>query len=466
MMLTSENSRQALTPELYRQLLHRQETAPKKSPGLGSGRHGPKALSAKPLKRWTSEVSLNPMAGFRGVNWIAPDALARRMVTLINAVGGSGKSTWIIWVLVLLAAGIDPFSGKRLKRPQRVVYFSGEDDLDLIQARIAAVLKNCNLTDDDIGDRFRVSTVIDTPFLVANQTGARGIVRSDADIRSFAQELKATEVDVVAFDPLGKFIGVSENDNTAMNIVMSCFSKIAYECNAAILIAHHSAKMRGNDDTGENSRGASSVRDAARIAFTFNVLSVAKADQFGVEPQDRWRYIVCEHTKANLGRRTPTRYYYLKSVMLPGLDPDTGEPSEDISVGVVEPWSPSDGRVFPEALYPAIHQVLDRWDGDPFLAEHRANSTRWFGRVVIAVLTEAGVGLDQTKQFAVMGHINTLLFDRVVVREKASGTINRRPALCILKGTVPAAEGPLQALSRPINDIASAALARLKAGSQ
>ena len=84
-------------------------------------------------------------------------------------------------------------------------------------------------------------------------------------LRKAIQQHKA---DLVILDPFVKTHDIPENDNTNMDKLAALLTGLAAELKLAIDIPHHTRK--GTDEPGDadRGRGASAVKDAARLVYT------------------------------------------------------------------------------------------------------------------------------------------------------------------------------------------------------
>ena len=63
-----------------------------------------------------------------------------RVVSLLIAPGGTGKSMLALYIAVCVAAGIPLFGRFPAKVPRKVLFISGEDDLEELKRRLFKIL--------------------------------------------------------------------------------------------------------------------------------------------------------------------------------------------------------------------------------------------------------------------------------------------------------------------------------------
>jgi hypothetical protein len=103
------------------------------------------------------------------------------------------------------------------------------------------------------------------------------------------------------------------------------------------MLLHHTKKLSGEKiDTDESLRGASSVKDAARVIYLLSRMTAKEATDCGITSDERTHYIRLDAGKANYSLPSGlANWYYLHSVHFDAVDEDGHSVSEH--VGVPEP---------------------------------------------------------------------------------------------------------------------------------
>ena len=144
----------------------------------------------------------------------------------------------------------------------RVWYWNGEDPLDELNRRIAAVCLHYNITASDIGDRLFVSSGRDTEIIIAYDD--RGAIKiATPVVEAICAQIQLNRIDVLIVDPFVASHGVSENDNGKINAVCRQFAMIAERTRCAIEFVHHMRK-------GAQGQGEYSVDDARGASAMLN----------------------------------------------------------------------------------------------------------------------------------------------------------------------------------------------------
>jgi hypothetical protein len=180
----------------------------------------------------------------------------RRTVGGTVAPGGTGKSSLVMAESVSMALGLDLLNNKQpLERPLRVWYHNGEDNMDELKRRLAAICQHYEISLNDLlmGGSFFMTSGNEVPLRVAQSYSQLQVQTDHRLIKCIAEQIGDNKIDVANFDPLVTLHAVSENDPGKMDGVIRIFSKIADTQNCAIDLSHHTRKLApgsGADDYG------------------------------------------------------------------------------------------------------------------------------------------------------------------------------------------------------------------------
>ena len=314
-------------------------TGPGTGTGTGTGSAGATPPNP-PLISATSYVWINP-ADIPKRNWLYGRLLIRKFVTATVAPGGLGKSSLII------AEALSQVSGKEIlgvtpKGRLRVWLWNLEDPQEETQRKIQAAAKHYSLKAEDIGNRFFVDSGRDRPLVIATMTrNGPAIVRPVVD--ALVAEIIDKQIDVLIVDPFVSCQELPENDNTAQDMVIKEWGRIADHGNCAVHLVDHTRKMGSleSEVTAESSRGAKAKTDAARVVRVVNRMTKDEAERTGV--QNHGLHFRTYNDKANLAPPADkSDWFELKSVDLgngPGMEVGGVKfngPGD--SVGVVQVW--------------------------------------------------------------------------------------------------------------------------------
>lgn len=246
-------------------------------------------------------------------------------VSLIVAPGGVGKSSFGIGEGLGLANGRAIYGGGDPPRALNVWYLNCEDEPDEAQRRVAATAAALGLSTD----RFYLDSTRDEPLIVARSIAGGGASINRAAVNRLVEGVSAAGIHVLIVDPLVATHAVNENDNGAINAVLSAYREVAHRTGCAVMLVHHSTKAARSGDVGvEQSRGASSLIDGARSVRFLTPMSVDDGRRFGIS--DPRGHVRVTTGKANLTATPPhATWFRLDNHDLPNGD----------GVGVAHPWS-------------------------------------------------------------------------------------------------------------------------------
>jgi hypothetical protein len=311
--------------------------------------------------------------------WLYAKHYVRGFVSTTLARPGQGKTERAIAECLSMTTG-RPLLGPPPADVLRCWYL-GEDPFDEIERRMAAACAHHQIDAGQIGGRLFINSTLDLPPLKFAETKGRGVVVNHDVFQRFAGEIERLGIDVLILDPLIKFHGVPEGDNSSMEVVMRTLSELASRTRIAIEVPHHIRKqapgMTGAA-TVDDGRGASAIIAGVRTARLLNPMSAAEADKAGITEADRWRYVRVDHAKASMAPPEAASWMQHASEILP-----CGE-----SVGVAATWKFPDA--FANVTGADVTEIRALARTGAYRSDERAKD--WFGS---AVASHLGLDLNQ-----------------------------------------------------------------------
>lgn len=210
-----------------------------------------------------------------------------------------------------------------------------EDDKDELRRRVYAVMRH---------HQIRPAEVKGWLFLWAPK-GLRLAEMADGKVVTgplhtmIDEAIQQCRIDVLSLDPFIKSHGLDENSNGAIDHVCTSLAKLAIDRDCAIDLPHHTRKgSAGGAGDADRSRGASSMKDAARLVYTLTPMTTDEAEQFGLSEADRRSLIRLDSGKVNIS--PPSRQATWFRVIGVPLDNGTDEYPHGDEVQTVERWEP------------------------------------------------------------------------------------------------------------------------------
>lgn len=311
--------------------------------------------------------------------WLFDQRLIRGFVSLTVSPGGIGKSSLVLVEAMAMASG-RPLLGKASHKNLRVLIWNGEDPADETQRRVAAACKYFDIAGQDLEQNLFISSGRTMPINLAREERGQLIVGSDL-IDALVAVIRAQRIDVVIIDPFVTTHSVNENDNRAVNSVVSAWREIADRANCAVELVHHSQKgalTNGRELGVSQSRGASALLDGVRSARFLVGMTSEEASKAGLDSP--YGYFRVLDGKANLAPRCDrSRWYRMHGV---DLENYSDEYPEGDSVGVCTPWKWPDA--FADVSLDDLSLVKELIVGERLRYSDQADD--WAGTAVALVL--------------------------------------------------------------------------------
>jgi AAA domain len=305
------------------------------------------------LGEWDAGDDLGPIPP-RG--WLLGNAFCRRFVSSLIADGGVGKTATRL-AQYLSAATKRELTGEHVFMRCRVLIVSLEDDTDELRRRLEAAMLHFGIKREDVkGWLFMVAPGAAGGKLMTIDQYGRPVIGELA--AKLTQTIIDRRIDIVALDPFVKSHSVEENHNSLIDAVVQVLTGLAVKHNIAVDVPHHTSKGPADPGNADKGRGASSMKDAARLVYTLSPMSLDEAKGFGLTETDRRSLVRMDSAKVNIAPpMTEAKWFRLVGVNL-GNATDL-YPNGD-NVQTIEPWSPPE--TFAGLSNSTLNQILNEID--------------------------------------------------------------------------------------------------------
>jgi hypothetical protein len=265
--------------------------------------------------------------------WLLGTIFCRRFLSSLIADGGVGKTALRIAQLMSLATRRS-LTGEHVFLQCRVLIVSLEDDADELRRRVYAVMRRYGIKPADVRGWL---------FLAAPKGVRLAEMKDGAPAASTLQKLLTDaitdlKIDVVSLDPFIKSHGLEENSNGAIDYVCTLLTKMAIDHDISVDLPHHTKKGLGGPGDADRGRGATAMKDAARLVYTLNPMTTEEAQQFDLTEVERRSLVRMDSGKVNIAPpATDTTWFRII-----GMPLENGHgiyPAGD-NVQTVEPWQP------------------------------------------------------------------------------------------------------------------------------
>ncbi|RXG91565.1 recombinase RecA [Bradyrhizobium zhanjiangense] len=265
-------------------------------------------------------------------DWLYGRLLVRRFLTVTIAPGGVGKSSMIAAEALAMVSGRNLLDIEPVRR-LKVWLWNLEDPQEETTRKVQAAAKHFDLQPQDIEGQLFVNSGRDHALVIAKEYRNGSVVVMRPVIDNLVQQISENAIDIVIIDPFVSCHEVSENDNSAIDMIAKEWSRVAELANCAVHLVHHTRKSpAGTEITTDSSRGAKALTDAARVARALNQMTEDEGVTAGVE--NHRLYFRAINDKTNLAPPASVSVWFkIASVWLDNA-PGGGD-----SVGVVTPWT-------------------------------------------------------------------------------------------------------------------------------
>jgi hypothetical protein len=359
--------------------------------------------------------------------WIYGRQLLRGAVSLIVAPGGTGKSALTAGMAVSLATGRELLRERIWGGAKRAWLWNLEDSSDELARSVQAAMLHWQIDGGDVAERLYIDSGLDGPgFKLAKlEQGGVQIIRPVSD--GITAELRARDIDVLIIDPFVSSHSVPENDNPAIDMVAKEWASIAAGANCAILLVHHTSKRNGQASDADSARGATSLVNAARFVLALNPMDKEAGEAFGIDADQRRRFVRCDAAKSNRAPAGDARWIELASVSLGNADATYADGDQ---MAVVVPWTPPDAfaGICPADLV-RVQEAVTTAAGAGNSRKSTQSGRRWVGHAIADAL-----GLDSDRDRRRLNRMigewlrNGVLVDEVAIDEA------RKPRPVIVAG--------------------------------
>jgi hypothetical protein len=281
--------------------------------------------------------------------WLLGNQFCRGFLSSLTGPGAVGKTALRLLQFVSLVTGRELSSQHVFKR-SRVLIISLEDDATEIQRRIRAIREFHGIPKSELAELF-----YDCPKMsrLALLHGRQRIVGPlEKQLRHAVETFKP---DLLSLDPFVKSHALSENDNGDMDFVCDLLATIAMDYNIAIDSPHHVHKGTITPGDANAGRGASGIKDAARLVYTLSTMSKEEAEEFGIGPDDRASYIRLDPAKVNITKHASMATWFRLHSQPIGNGTEDYPNGDDMQVA--KPWTPPGRWEGTETV--GLNKVLD-----------------------------------------------------------------------------------------------------------
>lgn len=205
--------------------------------------------------RWPEPRTLAELPPPRPVRYLVDELLLAGAINGLAGEDGTGKSTLALHFAAAIAGGLPALGAFPTADPRPVLIVSEEDDSDVLQLRLEALLAGMGAdpsTRDLVRRRIRIHAL-------------QGFQLDSVDAQAHLLDVAAVyEVALVVFDPLASFLRGDENGARDARPVIGLWRQLVAQGTAVLYVAHLGKPREGGPAGGHRLRGSSAWRAASR----------------------------------------------------------------------------------------------------------------------------------------------------------------------------------------------------------
>ena len=211
-------------------------------------------------------------------------------LALVNAEGGTGKTTLLLYEAIHIALGRDLW-GCRVLNPGRTLFITAEDGEELLQARLREVMTALGLTDYErrkVCENFMVWDVTGSIVRLA-ELDARGNLQITALTNQIVETYRDAGLVQVIFDPAISFSPGERIINDGEQAIVTACRRIVRSLSCCVRLIHHSGQANARNGAMDQyaGRGGTALPDGCRmvtILANANRVNIQKPDGYDLQP--------------------------------------------------------------------------------------------------------------------------------------------------------------------------------------
>lgn len=254
--------------------------------------------------------------------WLMRNRLCRGYVTVLAAPGGTGKSILTLQFAIAIATGNADYVGaEEITEKTKVLIINNEDDFLEIRRRIAAIFAHFGDARDKIKNQIHIYSGYKRKVKLTYKT--RLGTTATPEYMELVKYIIEHKIGLIIFDPLVSAHNSEESSNSEMQPVMELLTSLVADVGVSAMFVHHVPKgaLTATETRAGNAdviRGASAIKDAARIVLTQFRVTEADAQRYGIPADDVPYTSRLDEAKNTLGPHSLSpSFFRMKTVTLP-----------------------------------------------------------------------------------------------------------------------------------------------------
>ena len=272
------------------------------------------------------------------LDFVLPGLKSGTVGALVSA-GATGKTMLALQAAVTVSGGPDMLNLASLDTAWqhtagRVVFLTGEDPADVLNARFHVIGKRLNPEEREaMFENLHVAPLVGYGMDVMTMEWRSWIAKVTRNAR------------LVVIDTLRRFHQLDENSGSDMAALLACMEQLCRENSTTVLFLHHTSKSGAlnGGDAQQASRGSSVLTDNARFQANLIGMTPEQAKQFDIDENCRRNFVRLSFPKINYSAPIPDTWFRrldggLLVPAVPGRIPFTSEQTGLFENGGNDDW--------------------------------------------------------------------------------------------------------------------------------
>lgn len=181
--------------------------------------------------------------------WVVPELIPIRQVTLFSGEGAAGKST----IALHLAAATVLGMGWLVSVPEQgpAFFIDAEDDLDIIHWRLDAIRKLYSTTFAELHEKgLRIWSLAGKDALFTSVDKNKGVIRQTQLYKFFLEQAQIIKPKIIVIASSANVFSGNENDRPQVTLFVNMLKALAIVCTGAVVLVSHPSLQGINSGTG------------------------------------------------------------------------------------------------------------------------------------------------------------------------------------------------------------------------
>jgi hypothetical protein len=258
--------------------------------------------------------------------WLVDHLCLKAYITGLVAPGGVGKSSLALALGISVASNNDILN-LGVRKQANVLIINNEDSDDELKRRIAGITTQFGINPISLKNTLFYESGYEKKYMLSEMSD--GGQKETAFAADLIEYMLDKDIGLLIVDPFVSTHNAPENDNTAIDQVMSIYRRVAAKTGASITLIHHTRKQDTKGSSAGNAdiaRGASALKDAVRVVATLTPMSKDEAKALTFDAQKRSRHFRLDLAKQNFSPACVNAWWFRMESCLIGNGEHVGVP--------------------------------------------------------------------------------------------------------------------------------------------